>query len=49
MRQVRRADIIWTGEEIRTYEQLRRRTQELQKDIPEYIKEIVEKHLKASD
>jgi hypothetical protein len=49
MRQVRRADIIWTGDEIRTYEQLRRRTRELQKDIPKYIKEIVEKHLRAGN
>lgn len=45
MRQARRADILWTGDEIPTYERLRRRTLELQKDIPKYIKEIVEKHL----
>lgn len=45
MRQARRADILWTGDEIPSYERLRKRTLELQKDIPEYIKEIVEEHL----
>jgi hypothetical protein len=45
MRQARRTDIMWTGDEIAVYERLRQRTLELQKDIPAYIKEIVEKHM----
>lgn len=45
MRQARRTDILWTGDEIPVYERLKRRTLELQKDIPAYIKEIVEKHV----
>jgi predicted DNA-binding protein len=45
MRQTRRTDIMWTSDEIAVYERLRQRTLELQKDIPAYIKEIVEKHI----
>lgn len=45
MRQARRVDIMWTGEEVSVYDSLKRRTLELQKDLPEYIKEIIEKHI----
>jgi hypothetical protein len=45
MRQARRVDIMWTGEEISVYDRLKKRTLELQKDIPAYIKEIIEKHV----
>lgn len=48
MRPVRRADIMWTGAEVETYERLKKRTQELQKHIPSYVKEIVEAHLKSA-
>ena len=47
MRQVRRVDISWSGEEIGIYERLKERTLELQKGLPAYIKEIIEKHLSA--
>jgi hypothetical protein len=47
MRQVRRVDILWSDEEINIYERLKERTLELQKELPAYIKEIVEKHLRA--
>jgi uncharacterized NAD(P)/FAD-binding protein YdhS len=46
MRQTRRADILWSGEnEVSVYDRLRTRTQELQKNLPAFIKELVEKHL----
>lgn len=45
MRQARRVDIIWMGEEVSVYDRLKKRTMELQKNIPEYIKEIIEKHI----
>jgi hypothetical protein len=45
MLQARRADIMWIGPEIGVYDRLKKRTMELQKDIPEFIKEIVEKHV----
>ena len=37
--------ISWTGEDVSVYERLKKRTTELQKDIPAYIKEIIEKHM----
>lgn len=45
MREVRRVDIMWSGDEVSVYERLKKRTMELQKDIPKYIKEIIEKYL----
>jgi len=47
MRQIRRADIMWTEREIEVYEKLKQRTLQLQKNIPSYVKEIVEEHLKS--
>lgn len=45
MRQARRVDIMWSGDEVSVYDRLKRRTMELQKDIPKYIKEIIERNL----
>jgi hypothetical protein len=36
---------MWLGEEISVCDRLRKRTMELQKDIPEFIKEIIGKHV----
>jgi hypothetical protein len=47
MRQVRRVDIMWSGEEVSIYERLKERTMELQKELPAYIKEIVNRHLET--
>jgi hypothetical protein len=46
MREARRADIKWTGREVESHERLQRRTLQLQKDIPSFVKEIIERHLK---
>ncbi len=45
LRQVRRVDIMWAGEEVSVYDQLKKRTMALQKDMPKFIKELIEKHL----
>ena len=45
MRQTRRADILWSGDEVTVYDRLKQRTLELQKNLPAYIKELIEKHL----
>jgi hypothetical protein len=45
MCQIRRVDIIWSGDEVNVYENLKKRTQELQKNIPDFIKEIINKYL----
>jgi D12 class N6 adenine-specific DNA methyltransferase len=48
MRQARRVDILWSGEEITVYERLKARTLELQKELPAYVKEILERHLQTN-
>ena len=45
MQESRRVDIMWSGGEVKVYDRLKQKTMELQKDIPEYIKEIIKKHL----
>ena len=45
MRQVRRLDIMWTGDEVEVYERLKKKTAELQQEIPGYVKKIIEKNL----
>jgi hypothetical protein len=45
MCQIRRVDIIWSGDEVNVYENLKKRTQELQKNIPDFIKEIIKKYI----
>lgn len=46
-RPIRRVDVLWTDEEVTIYERLKKRTLELQKDLPAYIKEIIERHLEG--
>lgn len=43
LKPIRRLDIMWAGEEIGSYENLQRRAKELQKDMPQYVKEIIKK------
>ena len=42
MRQVRRIDIIWQGEDVEIYERLKQQAARLDKEIPELSKEIIE-------
>jgi hypothetical protein len=48
MRQVRRIDLMWEGEDIEIYERLRQRSISLNKEIPEFIKEIVEHEMRRN-
>ncbi|MBU1628355.1 helix-turn-helix domain-containing protein [bacterium] len=43
MKQIRRVDILWQGQDIEQYEELKKQSLVLEKDIPQFIKEIVEK------
>ncbi|MGD0090130.1 MAG: HNH endonuclease signature motif containing protein [Planctomycetota bacterium] len=45
LRPIRRLDIMWTGDEVRTYDRLKKRTEELQQEMPAYVKKIIEKNL----
>jgi hypothetical protein len=45
MRQVRRIDIIWQGEDIEIYERLKQQANNLGQEIREFIKEIIEREV----
>ncbi len=45
MQDIRSVDIIWSGEEVEEYNRLKRKTEQLQQDIPSYVKEIIKKHV----
>lgn len=45
MRAARRMDIMWTGTEIEVYDRLKKKTEQLQQEMPAYVKKIIEKNL----
>ncbi|MBE9016031.1 HNH endonuclease [Chroococcidiopsidales cyanobacterium LEGE 13417] len=45
MQHVRRIDLMWQGEEINIYENIKQQAIELNKEIPEFIKEIIEREI----
>jgi len=45
MRQIRRVDLIWQGDEIDTYDKLQTKARLLDKEIPSFIKEIIENEI----
>ena len=47
MRPVRRVDILWSETEVEDYERLKNQTEKLQKNIPGYVKEIINAHLRS--
>jgi hypothetical protein len=48
MRQVRRIDLMWRANEIEIYERLKQQAASLDKEIPEFIKEIIEKEIRRN-
>jgi hypothetical protein len=45
MRQVRRVDLLWEGDDIKVYETLKQRAIALDKELPVFVKEIIEREL----
>lgn len=45
MRAARRMDIMWTGKEVEVYDRLKKKTEELQQEMPAFVKKIIEKNL----
>jgi hypothetical protein len=45
LRPIRRLDIMWAGDDVRVYDRLKNKTKELQKAMPDYVKEIIKKTL----
>lgn len=46
MRQIRRIDLIWQGDEINLYEKLKAEAHTLDKEIPLFVKEILEREMR---
>lgn len=46
MRQIRRIDLVWQGKEVDVYEKLKAAAHSLDKEIPSYVKEIIEKEIR---
>lgn len=45
MRQVRRIDLLWEGSDVEIYERLKQEAVSLEKEIPEFVKEIIEREI----
>lgn len=45
MRQVKRVDLLWEGDDVEIYETLKQRAISLGKEIPEFVKEIIEREI----
>jgi hypothetical protein len=45
MRPARRLDIMWVGAEVAIYDRLKKKTEELQQDMPAYVKKVIERNL----
>ncbi|MEQ1525155.1 MAG: helix-turn-helix domain-containing protein [Gallionella sp.] len=48
MRQIRRVDLIWQGNEVHSYEKLKIEAHALGKEMPAFVKEILEQTLQQS-
>lgn len=46
MRDIRRLDLFWSGEEVADYEILIEEAARVQKKAPEYVKNILRSHFK---
>lgn len=45
MRQIRRIDLLWEGDDVAIYERLKQQAVCLEKEIPEFVKEIIEREI----
>lgn len=48
MRQVRRIDLLWEGDDIEVYERLKQRSVSVEKELPEFVKEIIEREIERN-
>jgi hypothetical protein len=47
LREVRRADIVWAENEVPAYERLKKAATNAKTRVPEYVKRVIAKHVKA--
>lgn len=46
MRDIRRLDLLWLGEEVTDYETLIEEAAKVQEEAPEYVKKVLRSHFK---
>ena len=46
MRDIRRLDVLWAGEEVAEYNRLREEATRVQEETPEYVKNVLRNHFK---
>ena len=46
MRDIRRLDLLWSGEEVTEYETLIEEASKVQEEAPEYVKNVLRNHFK---
>lgn len=49
LNEIRRLDVLWSGNEIEVYEKLRKRAEQLQSSMPEYVKKVLKRHVRHAD
>lgn len=47
MRQIRRLDLVWQGDEVALFDKLKSEATALDKEIPAFVKEIIERELRS--
>ena len=45
MREIRRLDILWVGEEVTEYDQLQETAERVGEETPTYVKNVLRNHL----
>lgn len=45
LRNIRRLDIVWLGEEVKDFESVKKEAQKLLLDLPKFVKVVIKKHL----
>ncbi len=49
MREMRRLDILWVGEEVIEYDQLQETAEKVGEEPPAYVKNVLRNHLECED
>lgn len=49
LQEIRRLELVWTGQEAAIFERLKARAEEWRSTMPDYVKSVIEKHLREGD
>ena len=49
MRDIRRLDLVWQEEEVRHYDRLRRSARECGEELPDFVKDLLQKSLRGRE